>query len=144
MHISIASFYTKTSSSVTPELAETFKSLARFEEGHKAKIFSAARQLDPSLKTREDMEAKSASGKVLEGGITVDEFLERTRDYLDFPNGALEAAMIFEAQALDLYMRCSKKAANSSSAEILHWLAQEEKGHLKILGSMLERKAATS
>ena len=142
MEANIASFYTKTASSVTPELAEIFNSLARFEEGHKAKIFSEAHQLDPSLKTREDMEVKSA-GKVLEGGMSSEEFLERTRDYLEFPSGALEAAMIFEAQALDLYMRYSTKAAKGSSAEILHWLAQEEKGHLKTLGRLMERDKAT-
>lgn len=142
MEVNIALFYTKTASSVTPELAETFNTLARFEEGHKAKIFSAAHQLDPSLKTRKDMEVKSA-GKILEGGMSSEDFLERTRDYLDFPNGALEAAMIFEAQALDLYMRYSTKAATGSSAEILHWLAQEEKGHLKTLGRLMERDIAT-
>ena len=37
-------------------------------------------------------------------------------------------------------MRYSEKAGDSKSTEILYQLAQEEKGHLKLLGKLMIKK----
>ncbi len=138
MEINIGEFYSKLAFSNKQGLADTFTQLSKFEKGHKAKVFNLARDLDPSLKSQEDMEKRSPI-TALEGGITAEEFLEANGEYLKTPKGALEAAMMFEAQALDLYMRFALKVEKSASIELLHTLAQEEKNHLKILGRLMER-----
>ncbi|NQT54836.1 MAG: hypothetical protein HQ551_01250 [Desulfobacteraceae bacterium] len=139
MEINLGTFYSEMASSAKPELADTFEQLSKFEKGHKAKVFNLARDLDPSLKKYEDLEQRY-SASALEGGMTAEEFLEENKEYLKTPKGALEAAMMFEAQALDLYMRFALRAKGGASIELLHTLAQEEKNHLKILGKLMNSK----
>ncbi len=139
METNTGAFYSEIASSAKPDLADTFKQLSKLEEGHKAKIFNIAREIDPSLKSRDDMERRS-SETVLEGGMTAKEFLGENRDYLRTPKGAVEAAMMFEVQAVDLYMRYAAKGESNASVKLLHELAEEEKGHLKVLGRLMDRK----
>ena len=138
METNLGTFYSEMTHSSKQELVDAFTQLSKFEKGHKAKVFNLARDFDSSLKSREDMEERS-SVTSLEGGITAKKFIEENGEYLKTPKGALEAAMMFEAQALDLYMRFALKAEKSASIELLHTLAQEEKNHLKILGKLMER-----
>jgi rhodanese-related sulfurtransferase/rubrerythrin len=139
MESNLGAFYSEMSLLKSRELVDAFTQLAKFENGHKAKVFNLARERDPSIQSREDMEQRS-SITPLEGGMTAEEFLDRNKDYLKTPRGALEAAMMFEAQSLDLYMRFALKAKGGASIELLHTLAQEEKNHLKILGKLMDRK----
>jgi rhodanese-related sulfurtransferase/rubrerythrin len=139
MEANLGVFYSEMASSAKSEIAEMFDRLLKFEKGHKAKVFNMARDLDPSLKAQEDLE-KRHSVAALEGGMTAAEFIEQNEEYLKTPKGAIEAAMMFEAQALDLYMRYSEKAEKSESMELLYQLAQEEKSHLRLLGKLMVRK----
>jgi rubrerythrin len=139
MESNLGAFYSEMGSMKKQELADAFTQLVKFENGHKAKVFNLARERDSSIKNRDDMEQRS-SIPALEGGMTAEEFLEGNKEYLKTPKGALEAAMMFEAQALDLYMRFALKAEGGASIELLHTLAQEEKNHLKILGKLMDRK----
>ncbi|MBW1829130.1 MAG: sulfurtransferase [Deltaproteobacteria bacterium] len=139
MESNLGAFYSEMGFMKKQELADAFTQLVKFENGHKAKVFNLARERDSSIKNRDDMEQRS-SIPALEGGMTAEEFLEGNKDYLKTPKGALEAAMMFEAQALDLYMRFALKAEGGASIELLHTLAQEEKNHLKILGKLMDRK----
>jgi len=139
MESNLGAFYTEMGSMKNQELADAFTQLVKFENGHKLKVFNLARERDSSIKNREDMERWS-SIPALEGGMTAEEFMEGNKEYLKTPKGALEAAMMFEAQALDLYMRFALKAEGGASIELLHTLAQEEKNHLKLLGKLMDRK----
>ena len=139
MESNLGTFYSKMKSLKPQKLADAFAQLVKFENGHKAKVLNLARERDPSIQNREDMEDRS-SVMSLEGGMTAEEFLEGNKDYLKTPRGALEAAMMFEAQALDLYMRFALKAKGGASIDLLHTLAQEEKNHLKILGKLMNRR----
>ncbi|MBW1825106.1 MAG: hypothetical protein JRI87_11195 [Deltaproteobacteria bacterium] len=139
MEVNIGAFYSEMTSFVKPEIADVFKQLSKFEAGHKAKVFNMARDLDPSIKTRDELEDRSRV-TALEGGTTAEEFLAQNKDYLKTPKGAVEAAMMFEAQALDLYMRYAAEAGSHASLDLLHNLAQEEKRHLKLLGKLMDRK----
>ena len=139
MEANLGVFYSEMASSAKSEIADMFDRLLKFEKGHKAKVFNMARDLDPSLKAQEDLE-KRYSVAALEGGMTATEFMEQNDEYLKTPKGAVEAAMMFEVQALDLYMRYSEKAEDSKSIELLYQLAQEEKSHLRLLGKLMVRK----
>ncbi len=139
MEANLGSFYSEMAFSAKPEIAELFRTLSNMEEAHKTKIYQAAQAVDPLLENREDLEKKSHTG-ALEGGMTASEFMEQNTDYLKTPKGALETAMMFEAQALDLYMRYSEKAGSDESVALLHQLAQEEKRHLQLLGKLMVYK----
>ena len=138
MEDNLGGFYSEMTQTKKPELIDVFTRLLKFEKGHKAKIFNLACGLDPSIESHEDMK-QTPSVPALEGGVTQQEFIETNTAYLETPKGALEAAMMFEAQALDLYMRFALKAEGNESAELLRTLAQEEKSHLKLLGKLMVR-----
>jgi glutaredoxin-like protein NrdH len=48
--------------------------------------------------------------------------------------------MMLEAQALDLYTRYAQKVEDAQSRSVLHGIAEEEKGHLAALGSLMEAR----
>jgi len=139
MEANLGAFYSTMAETAKPEIADVFNRLLKFEKGHKAKVFNLARELDPSLKSQEDL-VNRLSVKALEGGMTAAEFIGQNEAYLKTPKGAVEAAMIFEAQAIDLYLRYSEKAKKTESIGMLQQLAQEEKNHLKLLGKLMVRK----
>jgi len=137
METNLGFFYNERASSApAPLLKESFMKLARFEEGHKARVLAMAKALDPLLDKEEF--AKEIQADALEGGIGAKAFLEHNKEYFQTPKGTMDAAMMFEAQALDLYMRCASKASFEKSADVLHQLAQEEKSHLKTLAKLME------
>jgi rhodanese-related sulfurtransferase/rubrerythrin len=140
MERNLGVFFTQMASSAERiEIVDTFRQLARFERDHKATLFKIAKNLDPSLKDEEELE-KRASVDALEGGITAESFMEQNEDYLQTSRGIIEAAMMIEAQALDLYMRYADKTDNEEAKKLLHRLAREEKSHLKLLGRLMDRK----
>ena len=53
----------------------------------------------------------------------------------------LSLAMMLEAQALDLYTRYAQKVEDVQSRSVLHDIAEDEKGHLTALGSLMEGRA---
>jgi rhodanese-related sulfurtransferase/rubrerythrin len=139
MERNLGTFFSQMASSAERSgIVDIFRQLARFERDHKAKLFKIAKSLDPSLK-EEELE-NQASADALEGGVTAEMFMELNKDYLRTSRGAIEAAMMIEAQALDLYMRYADKADNKEAKELLHRLAQEEKGHLKLLGRLMDKR----
>lgn len=122
------------------ESADTLKQLAGFEEKHKNWLLIIYRQLtgqelDPSFLT----DSLADGDTPLEGGLTADEFMELNQPWLDDPTSVVETGMMFETQALDLYMRYADKVEDKESKDLLVKLANEEKAHLKALANLLER-----
>ncbi len=138
MEDNLGSFYAEIASSASSlDVKKTLTKLAGFEKGHKAKVFAVAKAFEPSLEDMGEF-AKGTYADALEGGMGAEAFLEANREYFQTPKGTLEAAMMFEAQALDLYMRCAESASFEKAVTVLHQLAQEEKAHLKILAKLME------
>lgn len=144
MERNLGAFFSRMASSAeSAAIADSFKQLARFESDHQWRLFKMANSLDPSLKDEEELEHRAAMD-ALEGGITAEAFMELNKDYLRTSRGVIEAAMMIEAQALDLYMRYADKAGNEEAGKLLQRLAQEEKAHLKLLGRLMDRKIVSS
>lgn len=120
------------------ETGETLARLAGFELKHIAWLLAVHRQGTGETLSEADF-LDLARGQALEGGITAERFLEENPDLLDSPQGALEAGMAIEAQALDLYARLAANTRDPEAAALLRRLADEEKGHLKALGVLLDR-----
>jgi rhodanese-related sulfurtransferase/rubrerythrin len=119
------------------DLADTLEKLAAMEDRHKRSIAMlhknlTGEELDTEPLTKGDPEA-------LEGGITAGDFLENNPFLLDDPVSAVESAMAFESQAMDLYMRYRDEAPDPDSHKALTALAQEEKNHLRTLSRMLDK-----
>jgi rubrerythrin len=58
---------------------------------------------------------------------------------MDTQMQVVEMAMMMETQALDLYLRFLDKVSGPEVKNTLYMLADEEKGHLKRLGGLMDR-----
>lgn len=114
--------------------------LAGIEVNHKTRLYNLYATLENGIPDQTTFEGKAISGW-MEGGFTTEEFLERNRPMLESVSDVLSMAMMLETQALDLYMRYSRKSHESKSRRVLHELAEEEKAHLSSLGKLLEASA---
>lgn len=119
-----------------PELQTLFTRLAGFEDKHKLMVFHLYKALNPSA-ILEDLDAK-ATRDALEGGREASDLKDEAAK-IDTPFDALDMAMGIEAQALDLYMRFSALTPNPETARTLTDLANEERGHLKALATLMDR-----
>jgi rhodanese-related sulfurtransferase/rubrerythrin len=121
------------------EVARVLAKLAGLEEGHKKRLFDLYLTFDPAITDKEAFEADTVS-EAMEGGFTTDEFLELNKDAMKTIPDVLNVAMMIETQAMDFYMRCTEKAKGEKSKAVLYDIAEEEKGHLKVLGGLMENK----
>jgi len=139
MEVNLGAFYEACAEEAPDEeRKKTFLSLARFEDGHKAMVLRLARGLAGAPGAEELM--RRASGlAALEGGFAPEEVKERYRLDRAEPLEIYEAALAFEAQALDLYLRAEPRVAGNDARAVLRELADEEKRHLAVVGRMMER-----
>jgi rubrerythrin len=141
MEQGLADFYSRVSRmTVDQKAGETLRKLIRIEEKHKDKLFALYQALEPATQERALFEKRIVSG-VMEGGFTGEEFLEKNKPLLDTVENLLSLAMMLEAQALDLYTRYAHKVEDARSRSVLHDIAEEEKGHLATLGSLVEARS---
>ncbi|MBU1003295.1 MAG: hypothetical protein KKE73_12355 [Proteobacteria bacterium] len=141
MEVNLGKFYAvQAAQAEDPQTADMLKKLAGFEEKHKNWLLIVYRQLTGQELDSAFLTDSLADGDLpLEGGLTADEFMELNQPWLDEPVSVVETGMMFEAQALDLYMRYAHKLEDQESKDLLLKLAQEEKAHLKALGTLLKR-----
>ena len=119
------------------EVAGLLRKLARIEENHKQKLFDIYMTLDETGKGREVFEAEIMS-EMMEGGFSTEDFLENNRPAMETTADILSMAMMLETQALDFYLRYSRKAEDEESRNVLYRIAEDEKVHLAALGDMME------
>jgi rhodanese-related sulfurtransferase/rubrerythrin len=133
-------FYRSLAGSLEGESAQLLKRLASMEAAHKAKIA----ELNPRIKAVPEEQGSDASGpkdRIMEGGLTMKEILSKKEAILTGPEEILTAAMMLEAQAQDLYARASMESPDPTMKEALGQLADEEKAHLSVLGTVMEKRA---
>lgn len=140
METNLGAFYTTlATSSKTPDLRETFDRLARFEEAHQTLLVRLAKRMGASGDIRKALESTGGISAA-EGGWAPEELLKEREVVMETSKTAVEAAMMFEVQALDLYLRCLAIIENPEGRGLLHELADQEKAHLKVLSRFLNRK----
>ena len=76
--------------------------------------------------------------RVLEGGLTTEEYLNRFNTDLSRIDEVIGMAMSIEGQALDLYSRAAQQASDTDNIRILTKIAAEEKTHLEKLGELMD------
>jgi len=129
-------FYEKISQSQHGEAGSLLKKLAGMEEGHKRKLRDSYLSIT-GLKDAEELERFASEAKIMEGGFNMEDSLKDAlpKTFTD----VITKAMMLEAQALDLYLRCSRTLLEPGSVKILNTLADDEKTHLSLLGDMMEK-----
>lgn len=141
MEVNLGTYYAEMAAKSEGDVADTLNKLAGFEDKHKTWLLTIYKQMagDPLDETFLTASAATEDGPPLEGGLTAEEFIELNSPFLDDPQSVVETGMMFEAQAMDLYMRSARRAEGDEACDLLTRLAQEEKGHLKALGTLLDR-----
>jgi len=140
MEQGLADFYSRVSAMTKDRnVSDILGKLIGIEEKHKDKLFALYRSLEPATQER-DLFEKGIVSDVMEGGFTGEEFLEKNKPLLDTVENLLSLAMMLEAQALDLYTRYAQYLEDVKGRSVLHDIAEEEKGHLATLGSLMEAR----
>ena len=121
-------------------LAQLLALLASVEDAHKRYLFELYAALEPAGMSETEFDAR-VTGTVLEGGFNADEFMKANEKFFDSVSSVLDLAMMLEAQALDLYLRFSRKVEEEKARETLHRIADEEKGHIQSLGRLREERS---
>ncbi len=131
-------FYSTLASSKQGEPKELLARLAAIEKVHKEKVVSVYRRINKGGK---DSELRDLGPKenIMEGGLSMEEALKDKAAILESPRDILTAAMMLEAQALDLYARASREYSETQIRTALEGLVEEEKAHLAMLGKMLDK-----
>ena len=139
MEEGLKSFYQRMEASVGDQgAAEAFRRLAAMDTQHKEMIFDLYKRNQGEAETTEELE-RDVLPKIMEGGMTTEEFLAANQPSLETIEEVLMLAMMLEAQALDLYLRYSFSSEDSETQRVLHELANEEKTHLALLGNLREK-----
>lgn len=124
------------------EISELLSHLVRAEEGHKKQLRELFSQRSPQGGDLED-EIKNGSD-LMEGGVTIGEFLAQHESHLQTMTRVLEMAMMLEVQALDLYLRMADAVKHEAAKKILLQVGDEEKSHLAALGRVMDEKLGSS
>lgn len=143
MEVGLGEFYRKIALDIQDaDAADTLNKLADIEEKHKLRLLTLYGDMDGATVDQQTFE-KDVLTTVMEGGFTTQEFMDHYRAYMQTVVDVLNIAMMLETQAMDLYMRYADKSDDQETRQVLTGLAEEEKGHLKRLGDLLEEKAAS-
>ncbi|MBU1248368.1 MAG: sulfurtransferase [Proteobacteria bacterium] len=133
-------FYRRMGSDATTDDArELYDRLAGLEDHHMDSIYARYSRSVHALLDR-DAFGKTVQFTVAEGGVDPDTFVADNAKSLNTTQDIVSMAMMFEAQALDFYMRAARLPANAEFAELLTSLAREEQAHLKVLGVFLDKR----
>jgi len=141
MELALGEFYaTLAGKSVDADVSALFGRLAGFEEKHRRTLTEIWKRLGGNDSSGFESRAKAfASADSLEGGIGPSDYLGMIGDPVSVPE-ALELAMAVEAQAMDLYLRRAKTETDADLRRTLVLLAEEEKAHLKVLGTFVDSR----
>jgi len=112
------------------EQQKLLERLAGFEDKHKAWLAEEYGHLHGDKTAPPVPPADQAT---MEGGRSVSQFLDRIRPEFLTMIEIFDMAMMFETQAMDLYSRLAKQAADASTADLFRRLVDEEKMHLGYL-----------
>lgn len=144
MEIRLQEFYRRRAAEAADaEARAVFERLVGFEDRHKAALFDLYNRLGPDAArpvATLDAMAALAGEPVYEGGLAPEAFQERYGDMAATTQGAVELAMMLEAQAHDYYVRCAAHVAGEEARKVVLTLAQEEKAHLRVLGHFMDTK----
>jgi sulfur-carrier protein adenylyltransferase/sulfurtransferase len=131
-------FYETMASQVSHlDAQDLFNQLAAIETKHQERIYSEYIKLTDAADDRDAFEANIKT-KFVEGGLTAKEFAQLYQPDWESVLDIASTAMAIEAQALDLYLRASRRSQNQQVRSFLKQIASEETNHMNQLGKLIE------
>ncbi len=109
--------------------------MARLEDGHMAKLRAMHQQISAT-------QPEILAPEVVEGGVSPHEFSDDFQGQLDSQEAILQLAMMFEAQALDLYTRLARRHNGLEIQSFFLQMAAEEQNHLDRLAHEVDKLLA--
>jgi sulfur-carrier protein adenylyltransferase/sulfurtransferase len=132
-------FYSRSSNlAIDSAVVGVLAKLAEIEVKHKQRLFDLYLTIDANPLNVEAFE-NNVSSVFMEGGFDPDSLMEQSLSEFKTTASVLDFAMMLEAQAMDLYMRYAEKSKDPEAKNIFYKMADEEKAHLKSLGSILDK-----
>lgn len=122
------------------EAHKLFTWLVKAEKHHEEHLLKTFRSLtgkEPDFTKLRAKFSDSISGKIMEGGIGVQDGLNWIKD--KGVAESLELAISLEANAYDLYVKMSRKIKDEQAGQIFEKLAEEEQMHLERLAELLDK-----
>lgn len=120
------------------DVSDLLTKLSDIEDIHRDRLFGLYADLEGEAPDRAAFESSTVL-KAMEGGFTIEAFIQENRDAMVSPSGVLDIAMMLEAQGMDLYMRYAEKSADKKTRDVFLGLAEDEKTHLRFLATLMER-----
>lgn len=111
-------------------IREIFENMAEEEKGHIKFLSEHYKNIVKNGKIS-PVEQPAEEEEISESIIT--EKIRKQVESASYEASAIHAAMLFEKQAVDFYSSEAEKADDPDAKEILTWLANWEKTHLKML-----------
>jgi sulfur-carrier protein adenylyltransferase/sulfurtransferase len=140
MEESLGGFYKEAAGrTANPDAEQLLTKLAGVEEKHKNQLFRLYKDVVGKEEDRSTFESHVVSG-VLEGGLSAEKYMGKIMGVESPLDNVFSVAMMFEAQAMDLYMRYSEAVEQEQGKTLFHDLAEQEKAHLKLLGIIKDKE----
>jgi rubrerythrin len=126
---------------IDKEAKDLYHQLAKAEEQHQVSLLKLYEEFSgkvPDHRFPDSVIPPGKEGVVMEGGMLVVEALQwakgkRTTDIL-------ELSLSLETNSYDLYLKMERQMKDQRSAHVFNVLSGEEKQHLELLSSMLEKR----
>jgi len=119
------------------DVKSLFRKLADIEILHQNRVLEEYGRITGKEVDREAFESERVE-KIVEGGLTTDEYIGLYKPDLNAPSDVVSLAMSIEAQALDLYTRAANRSRDGRSQRALKRLAEEERAHLEELSKLMD------
>lgn len=116
----------------SPGIEKLLTQMARMEDGHMALLLAQSKQAGIEINTTGKING------VIEGGLSLPQLQAAFGDNVDSEEAVIQLAMMFEAQAWDLYSRLSRKSEHTVETQFYQKMAKEEQKHLDKLTEELD------
>jgi rubrerythrin len=130
-------YVTMTDKVAGEEVKSLFRKLSEIEVLHQNRILEEYIQITGKEMDRDTFESERVE-KVVEGGLTTDEYIRLFKPDLNSLPDIVDLAMSIEAQALDLYTRLANRSTDERSRGALNKIAEEERVHLEQLAKLMD------
>jgi rubrerythrin len=130
-------YVTMTDKVADEEVKSLFRKLSDIEVLHQNRILEEYIQITGEEMDRNTFESERVE-KVVEGGLTTDEYIRLFKPDLNSLSDIVDLAMSIEAQALDLYTRAANRSTDKRSQGVLNKIAEEERVHLEQLAKLMD------
>lgn len=131
-------FYKRINEEFAHVIGREFASFEELEKKHAHVIYKWAKGKQVSLEGFELLFEK-ASGEILEGGKSLEDWLEEVKKQVD-RNYLLEVALQIEIMAYDLYKNLVFQSFEEDSKSLFLILAEQEKVHMRVIAQKFSKE----